>query len=251
MTDQRPLFFAAQLAESGGTITLSREEARHATGARRLRDNDQVIVMDGQGGAISGRLRKDGALALVEVDEHGLVDPVSPAAVHLASAVPRGDRLSTLIDMATQIGLASFTPLTCKRSDHPLRDTDRARRIMLSAAKQSRRYTLPLLNDQVSVSEYIEQSGASGQTVFIAHPGKSSTIDAVLHDRDARDSCAIVVGPEGGFTDDEVSQAERHGAIRIGLGSHVLRIETACIVALTQFHQTLMSVGGGSGDDSG
>jgi len=232
-----PFFYCPSLNETDGNATLTGGEARHAGGARRLRPGDRVTLFNGHGLTAVAELvaiRGRGLTADFHVREHHH-QPPPRSGIHLACALPKGDRLSTLLDMGTQLGMASFTPLMCEHS--VVRPgavaIERWQRICLEACKQSRRAWLPSLRSAADPGSVAREAAIHGAPVWIAHPD-GRTLDAKSfggeHDR------WFLIGPEGGFTNAEIAAAEAHGAHRVGLGEGILRIETAALALLAATH---------------
>ncbi len=228
-----PLFYCPDLPDVvGSRAVLAGDEAGHALGARRLQVHDDIGLFDGHGTAARAvvtaidRRRKTLEAKLTERRRM----PVPRPAVHLACALPKGDRQSVLLDMATQLGMVRFTPLLCARGVvKPNPNTlDRLRRICLEACKQSRRFYLPEIETPASPRE-LARSSAPG-SLWIAHPAT----DAVPLSAAANsNTLTLLIGPEGGFTDEEVKAAIAGGARPFSLGTGILRIETAAVAALT------------------
>ena len=234
-----PWFHLDPLAESG-VVWLPKDEAKHATGARRLGEGDAVVLFDGRGTIARATLlgtrdrRGDVEARIDSIERH---EPLAPR-IELATALPKGDRLSTLLDMATQAGVDHLIPLRCEwgvvkpHADAP----DRWQRIAIEASKQSRRAWVPTFGTPISVDQACR--GGGGVCVAIAQPGGMPIATAIesWRSRDgARRSPSIVrvlIGPEGGFSPGELAAAEHAGAVRVSLSPHVLRIETAAVVAV-------------------
>jgi 16S rRNA (uracil1498-N3)-methyltransferase len=227
-----PWFFVEHLPPPGETWLLARDEAKHAMGAKRLEPGDAVVLFDGRGSVAEATLggrearARDGSIP-VTVQSVRIV-PVEGRRVHLATALPKGDRLSTLVDMTTQLGVASMTPLRCERSVVGETDAraDRIRRIQIEACKQARVARLPELRPERTVASFCE---ASDGAKVVLHPG--GTPLAQLAPAFPAE-VTLFVGPEGGFTESEVAGLERSGATIASLGASILRIETAAIVGV-------------------
>jgi 16S rRNA (uracil1498-N3)-methyltransferase len=231
-----PLFFADPLPEAGATLTLAGDEARHAAGSRRLKPGDNLWLFDGRGGLARAELLGPGgrghALQL-RVQARRAEPPPQPP-LHLCCALPKGDRQQILLDMATQLGMTAFTPLVCARSVARPGAASRARwqRICLQACKQSRRPWLPVIHAPAT-PQALAQAAAAKHDVWIAHPGARTSPAAALAMRgDPARGLTILIGPEGGFTPEEVEAAVAAGALAVALGAAVLRIETAAIALL-------------------
>jgi 16S rRNA (uracil1498-N3)-methyltransferase len=227
-----PWFFVDSIPASGGVWWLPRDEAKHATGAKRLAPGDAVVLFDGRGGRADAQLTsersRDGSLAVV-VRESIVVERSGPF-LRIASALPKGDRLATLVDMTTQLGIAGFVPLRCERSvvaetEHR---AERMRRIQIEACKQARCLFLPSLDAESTVAELAARPEPARGVLVLADPS-GAPLDDVRRAIAGRDATACI-GPEGGFTEEETKRLERAGALRCALGPTILRIETAAVV---------------------
>jgi 16S rRNA (uracil1498-N3)-methyltransferase len=220
-----PWFYCPELAQAGARLTLSETEGAHAVGARRLRIGDEVILFDGYGLTGYGRLTTlaaRGRALEVEVNTRHR-QPPSPK-IHLACALPKGDRQATLLDMATQLGMTDFTPLVCAHgiaSGGP-NSVPRWQRICLEACKQSRRAYLPQLHAPLTPAQLAAQVRTG--SLVIAHPN-----GAPFARWRARltSGVTLLVGPEGGFGEDELAAVHAAGGMCVSLGAAILRIETA------------------------
>jgi 16S rRNA (uracil1498-N3)-methyltransferase len=224
-----PWFFFAALAHASGRLSLSGEEATHAGGARRLRAGDRVVLFDGAGTVANAQIAATAAgrveLTLLAREQQPLLIPL-----HLACALPKGDRQATLLDTATQLGMTDFTPLACEHSvvaPGP-NSVPRWQRICLEACKQSRRAYLPRLHATRAPAELAREHGAL--TLLIAHPdGQTFThVSARLTPAGAM----LLIGPEGGFTPQEVAAVRAAGGGPVALGGAILRVETAAAALL-------------------
>lgn len=230
-----PWFFAEHIPSDGELVALTTEEARHATAARRLALGNALTLFDGNGAlaqaAITGLPTRGRGLELRV--QSRLQAPASRRELHVAAALPKGDRAATLIDMATQLGMTAFTPLVCTHSVVMPTRVDRWQRICIEACKQSRRAYLPQLNESASpvaaIKAFTSAPGANnGTCALYAHPGGRALAAADF----SAARCLLLIGPEGGFSDDEVATMTAAGAARIDLGVGILRVETAAVALL-------------------
>ena len=228
-----PWFHVPQLPEPGGVALLDKKEAKHALGPRRLGEGDEVVVFDGRGSWAPARIggRDERGDLELAVGPHERETPESPV-IELAASLPKGDRLSTMLDMATQLGISGFTPLKCDFSvislDRKRQDpSERWNRIMLEACKQSRRATLPGIGPESTPAEVIDRADEDGATVIVG----DATGGSPLESGDQADRVVVLVGPEGGFSPSEerlIRDAEAAGRVRrVAIGRGVLRVETA------------------------
>ncbi|GMR03980.1 MAG: 16S rRNA (uracil(1498)-N(3))-methyltransferase [Gammaproteobacteria bacterium] len=230
-----PLFYYRDLPAVGETITLAGDEARHAAGARRLHVGNFLQLFDGRGAVARAELeaidRRGKNLSARLTERH--TEPPPLPSVHLACALPKGDRQAVLLDMATQLGITSFTPLLCERSvvKAGVNAEKRWRRICLEACKQSRRLHLPVIHKALTPAEAGSRAAAANHIVWLAHPTGGGFPSS--HHSALASGVTVMVGPEGGFTEEEVAQVTALGGRIVNLGSAVLRIETAAIALLS------------------
>lgn len=227
-----PFFYYADLATAGEQVTLTGDEAQHAAGARRLRAGETLVLFDGRGlsaPATLVALRDRGRTLDLRLGARTAQPPLP--AITLACALSKGDRLATLLDMATQLGMTSFTPLICTHSvvQPSAASLARLHRICLEACKQCRRTWLPQIHEPATVADAVGQGRATGARLLLAHPaGRPWTALSAA----PAQGLTILVGPEGGFSEQEVALAREGGAEIVGLGDAILRIETAAVALL-------------------
>ena len=211
-----PLVFVDDLAMP----TLSDEDRRHVTKALRLRSGARLAVGDG-----SGRwrwVRLDGDADLECEDDRISTEPGDEFTLALAFAPVKGDRSDLIVQKATELGMHRVVPVCTARSvvrwdaERAAKQLARHRRIAREAAMQCRRVHLPII-DQMAEFDAL-MAGVDG--AVLAEPGGPS-----LSPTDPPPAM-IVVGPEGGFEPDELK-----GRPTVGLPGHILRTETAAIVA--------------------
>jgi len=226
-----PYFFCAELPSSPVVVTLGGDEGRHAFSVRRLRSGDAITLFDGHGNVGSGEVGvMDARRKTLEVHISSVTKEPAPRPLTLAAALPKGERLAVMLDMATQLGMTRFAPLDCERSVVKVSENARKRwqRICLEACKQSRRAWLPKLAQTSTVANFSGHAGDAAP-VWIAHPG-GCPVDEAL--RSGLAPAAVMIGPEGGFTPREVESATARGAVVVSLGAAVLRLETAALACL-------------------
>ena len=220
-----PWAWCPNLGAGGRELELSAEESRHLAGSRRLRAGDSVVLFDGCGGLAGA--------SVLTAPKRGAVQVLAAAAqrsarrgpeVHLAFALPKGGRLSTLLDMVAQLGVASLRPLNCERSISRWKANkeERSQRLLIESCKQSRQAHLPELLPESSPLEAAQWGRDRGLRVLLAHPGEGPM---------KAGPGLVLLGPEGGFSVVEVSGLVKAGAEKVSLGAGILRIETAAVAA--------------------
>lgn len=231
-------FYFPQLTGKDDRIELSGDEVRHAVGARRLRVGDKLLLFNGHGliadVEIERVLRNRLTASVISVEQR---DPPATQLL-LASAIPKGDRINSLLDMSTQLGMTLFVPLICERSVVQVSDPklQRFNRICINACKQSRRYFVPKIHPALSLPEMLGKYDDPETVILLAdlagQPITTNGIRRKLIDTPRR--IIIVVGPEGGFSESEAALMASHRVLNVRLSDAILRIETACVCALSQ-----------------
>lgn len=214
----------------GDAFLIEGDEAHHAARVKRVEVGEVVEVLNGRGLVIGGRVeeirkkaRGDGWEVALRVVEARVVERETPR-VEVWSAVPKGDRFEEMIDQLTQVGVAEWSPLHAARSvvDPRQGKLDRVARRALEASKQCGRAWGMDLGPGGGLDEALR---GFGTRVVIA--------DAMgeAYRRSGAACIRVLVGPEGGWAPEEVDRARAAGATVARFGSHVLRLETAAVVA--------------------
>jgi len=232
-----PWIHVPALASSGGgSVAISADEARHAAGSRRLRDGDAVTLFDGQGSVAPAHLRLgQGAAAHADFVAVERRTPWTPR-IEIATAVPKGDRLTTLLESIAPLAIAAWTPLECRHSVVHFSSAlaQRSQRVLIAACKQSRQPFVPQITAARSVAECCDDARARSLRVLLAPPlggTAQEPLGASLPNGSA--GVLVLIGPEGGFSADEISDACSRGARTTSLGESILRIELAATCAAT------------------
>ena len=229
---REPLFFCAAL-DGANEVALTGEEATHVK-AHRLQLGDSVTLFGGRGNVVRGTVRSTTrAEVQVSVSERWHEPPPLPG-INLCCAVPKGDRMATLLDMATQLGMTRFTPIRWARSvvEPSERAADRWRRICLEACKQSRRLYVPEIGSASTPTDAVAKAQADGARLILAHPQADTARQSTSQSGAGPTQIALFVGPEGGLMDAELSLLRDASADFWNLGRGILRIETAAIALI-------------------
>ena len=219
--------FHVESTPSGGRAALTGDEARHLARVLRAKPGDAVTLFDGRGGAWTARVAAVGRDRVdLDVGERLPPNPPPRASVTIAVALPKGDRQKWLVEKLAELGVESLLPLVTTRGVAEATDAARARleRGVIEACKQCGRDRLMTILPPATLAGAIATAGAD-TAILLADPA-----GAPLAEPHAG-RVLVLVGPEGGFTPEEIEAATAAGARRVALGRHVLRIETAAIAA--------------------
>jgi len=239
-----PLFHTdiSAAPEVGSEVRLAGSEGKHAVTVRRMRVGEGVQLANGSGLRIIGEVSALEANALtLRVTASEQEEPASPALV-LVQALAKGDRDELAIQAATELGASEVVPWQAERSvsrwEGPkiAKGVDRWQIIVAEAAKQALRAYTPLVAQPVS-SKQLCSSVASYSRLLVLDPTAATALSEISLPTDGR--LGIVVGPEGGISDGELAALESAGAVRVRLGSEILRTSTAGVAAVAVIQSKL------------
>ncbi len=223
------LFYSEDIQST--TLTLDEAESKHARQVLRLKEGDNITVVDGNGNlyhCVITAFTKHNAIARINKTE--IKFGKRPYTLHVALAPTKNiDRYEWFLEKAVEIGVDEITPIISAHSERKLVKTERSLKILISAMKQSVKATLPKLNEPTLFGEFIKMTH---QNLFIAHCSEDNQKQPLHLLVEPDTNHTILIGPEGDFTDDEITMARMAGARAISLGSERLRTETAGVVAV-------------------
>jgi 16S rRNA (uracil1498-N3)-methyltransferase len=214
-----------------GPVELHGPEAHHLAVVCRLRPSAGVCLFNGDGHEYPARVvevqRKSVRLDVLAVESPGreLSFPLE-----VAAPLPKGDRAQFLIEKLTELGATAFVPLRTRRSVVHPRETrlDRLQRYVIEASKQCGRNVLLDVRPLTDWDDYCRRADLP-PACLLAHPGADEPAPGDGRLRSGQ-GYALAVGPEGGFTDEEIDGARAAGWRLVGLGPRILRVETAALV---------------------
>lgn len=244
-----PLFFLPSLEPAMTEAEIIGEEANHALRARRLRVGDYIDLTNGRGLMASAEItsiRSRPDTLVVSIRNQVEFAATKPTLV-LASALPKGERLATMLDMATQLGVDQVVPLQCDYSvvQYQPKMRDRWARIITSACKQSRRAWKPDIGQSITPGQLVESAPADSLIVYGDHKVSNQVEPAGIPQ--SVQQIMIMIGPEAGFSSQELVQLEKsprtHG---VSISHHILRTETAAVAMLSYSNILRLQIAGAS-----
>lgn len=221
-----------EIPEVGTVFQPDTEEAHHLLRVRRIQSGETVEILDGRGGLSRGRV----ALADKRILEIEVVEPLpdpreSTLRLELAVAVPvQISTFDALLPALVQLGIDRInlvaTDYSGRLKKDPIRYFERLRIIALQALKQCGRTRCPDIEFAGDLGALCDRFSADNEANIVFHPGPRDALPEV-----SLSSLGLLVGPEGGFSDDEVALARSNRFRRCGLGPRILRTETAVVGA--------------------
>ena len=240
------LFYAYEV--SGGVAVLDAEESNHCVKVLRHRAGDDIDVIDGFGTLYHCRLTLDSPKG-AEAQVLEAIPAWNSHPYHLTIGccpTKNNDRFEWFVEKATEIGVDRIVPLIGEHSERKVYKTDRAKRIALSAAKQSLKARVPEIAEPVTVKEFIASSSSDlfrGSLRLIAYcfegDQERRSIKDVLAQTKATE-IIVLIGPEGDFSPEEAKLAIEHGYVPVHLGPSRLRTETAAVTAAEAVYFTFL-----------
>lgn len=216
-----------------GDVPLDASEARHAREVLRLPDGHPVELFDDQGGVGTGVLVFEGPRnVLVRVQQISAQKPPAPWSV--ASAVPKGERADWMVEKLSELGAAAFIPLITARSvvlPEGRNKRERWARIATESAKQSHRPGVMRIEELSPLADVLKKIRPPDQGICLSTGPSAVPIISALGNRAPGAELMLLVGPEGGWTEEELLACDSAGALQVRVTSTILRVETAAIAA--------------------
>ncbi len=211
---------------------LEGKEKEHCVRVLRVKEGEEVEIVDGKGSVFVGELmqvnKKEAVVEIRKQTEHELENSNH---LTIASCVPKNSsRWEWFLEKATEVGVERFMPLISSRSEKKNIRRERSEHIILSAFKQSGQLFLPKLEDPIAFNDLLDSDTHLRAQKFVAHCGHEDKVH--LANRYVKGNDAIIlIGPEGDFTLEEISAAKEKGYFPVSLGDSRLRVETAGVVS--------------------
>jgi len=235
-----PTFFVHRANISGDTAVLAGTEAGHMLRSLRLSVGDSFHAFDEDGKRYRMRILEATSRSLrAEVLETHPPEPPPAVAVTLLVGLPKADKMDFILEKATELGASRIVPFRSSRTIPRVTPADARKRLLrwervaLAAAKQCGSGRVPEVSAVVPFAEALRVAGEHDGRVIFYEGERTFSLKRVLSGMTAVKRIALVVGPEGGFSQDEVREAAAAGCRCAGLGSRILRVETAALAVLS------------------
>jgi 16S rRNA (uracil1498-N3)-methyltransferase len=231
-----PVFLHPGLApvRVGGRVELTGEEAHHAVVVRRVRVGEQVVLTDGAGTTATLTVTQTDPTTLTgTVDATAATEPELPRVV-VVQAIPKGERGVLAVEMLTEVGVDVIVPWAAARcvavwrGDRETKALARWRSTAREAAKQARRSWFPEVAETATTADVVRLLEKASVPVVLHEAASGPLADLPVP---GRGEIVVVVGPEGGITEDELAQFAAVGAEPVRMGTSVLRTSTAGVAA--------------------
>ena len=223
-------FYVNPLNVNGSTFQLDKAESNHATRVLRLKQGDEICLLDGVGIGYHAKIKSTGknVSGIIKESLPDLGENIN--SVILAPALIKRDRFELMLEKATELGVNKIQPLTLDRCVKKTMNFERSQKIVISSAKQCYRSRFPVLHEPIDMKKLLKNS--DGQFI-------SGLMDAdkSLSELELDKNVTVIIGPEGDFTENENGQMKNAGVLFFNLGERRLRAETAALNSLAVLNE--------------
>jgi len=237
-----PRLYIPDVSTVTNQISVTGEKAQYLTNVLRCKKGDELIVFDGSGECLKTRIANAGRKGVTcEVLEKYLCEADSHLDITLVQGLLKGGKMDLIIQKTTELGVKNIIPAITERCQvRGTRKLDRWKKVAAEASRQSGRSVIPVIHEPLDLRSIFTMNSSIENHGFIFYEeGGMSLSQAMQPNRIHHKSLPvyIFIGPEGGFTSEEISFAKEKGLLIVSFGKRILRAETAAIsaVALIQF----------------
>ncbi len=238
-------FYVPQPQIEKGMLKIEGNEVKHIRKVLRLKAGDEIMVFDGLGNEYAGTIVEEGpSSVMIKIENIFSSKRDSFLEVTLAQSLLKGEKMDYLIQKATELGVKEIIPFFSSRSVPLLEKSGRLKRhhrwgkISIEASKQCGRGVVPKIEPLQDYSEML-QIASPGSLRLILWEREGVRLKEVLERSKEKTRIFFIIGPEGGFSQEEVEEAKREGFIPVTLGRRILRAETAslCLLSILQYER--------------
>ncbi len=242
--------FLVPLLPQQGAVELPPDEAHHASRVLRCSKDDAIVLFDGLGNEAMAKIQSiDKRTVSAVINSYAFAPRDHLGRLHFAIAMPKGDRQRNTIEKIVELGVDSLSPLDTTRSVAVVNEAngERLNRYVVEACKQCGRNRLMSIRPKLSMkniraysNSIVSNQESNSTAIWILHPKIEGQVSNTMHQANLlakrNEKLLFLVGPEGGFTDQEVFEAVGQGARILSLGDRIQRVETAAATAAVLGH---------------
>ncbi len=233
-----PRFFISPDQVAEPRITISGEDVRHIRAVLRMETGDELLLCDGRGTEYTAKITGMAPSAInAEITSRSEKDIQYPRVI-LGQGLPKSDKMDWIVQKATELGVADIIPIITERTIVKVKDgekrTARWQKICREAAMQSGRADIPRVGAIMAFKDFLQTLDPESRTLLL-FPWEEAVepIKVVLRQNPGAKNIVVLIGPEGGFSQGEAALAKDKGFHLVGLGSNILRTETAALAVLS------------------
>lgn len=229
-----PRVYTTQFLQTDSLLELNPQASHYLLHVLRLKLGRPVILFNGMGGEYRGKVETlEKNRSFIYIETYTNIERESPLNIELAIGISRGDRMDWVLQKATELGVKTITPLITERTEVKLhgeraeKKLNHWRQTIISACEQCQRNRLPVLQEPQLLPSFAIQADADLKLVLHHRANRSLT------DYEKPSSILLLVGPEGGLSEEEIQMAGQQNFASVMVGPRVLRTETAPLVAMS------------------
>lgn len=206
-------------------VIINDDEQQHMVKVLRMKEGEEIHVTDGKGKLASGKLIIEGKKASIEVAEIKENLPDFNPRLHIAIAPTKNiDRIEFFVEKAVEMGISEISIIVTEKTERKNINIDKIKKQAIAASKQSLRFHFPVINDAIKLSDFLKN--IDPETTFVAHCHENlERID--LKNIPSLEQITFLIGPEGDFSEKEISFLAENKIKAVSLGNQRLRTETA------------------------
>lgn len=223
----------------GSFVVINGQDAIHIAKVLRMRLGDNLTVCDENSYEYSTIIIDIGECITLKIQDIQKSHNEPPYRTTVYQALVKGDRFDTVLQKATELGATEFVPFISSRCIQKIdpkdyqKKIDRWNKIVYEASKQCGRGTIPKVNAPIHFSDALDRALEDDLPLFCYEDIGTESIKTILDKIKSPNSVSVIIGPEGGFSEDEAQLASMKGLIMTGLGNRILRTETAAPFVLS------------------
>ena len=216
-------------------LWIDSSESHHIIHVKRLKIGDSIIVFNGTGDEFEAKIEDiEDNRVNVRINQQRTISKENIVEIDIAFAIPKGKRSHLLIQKCTELGVHKLIPINYARSVVKLKDDcsvkiEKWQKIAIEASKQCGRNTITEIGNVVDFDNILNTSDSYDLPLFACSQSDSDNLKNTLQEHPKPNNILSFIGPEGGFTTNEIEMAKRAGCKFVSLGSQILRVETAAI----------------------
>jgi 16S rRNA (uracil1498-N3)-methyltransferase len=225
-----PFFYEPKLVDANLPFVLSEATSKHCVQVLRMKVGESLNLTDGKGNLyIASLLSADKQKSVALIEKTSFTPQSNNCNSIGISVLKNADRFEWMLEKITEIGIIEIYPLICKRTEHLRFRYDRMQQILIAAMLQSEQVWLPVLHEPIGVAQLMTIATHTQKLIAHCEDGSKNTINTLQ----TATNTLILIGPEGDFTPEEISLANKYDFLPVSLGNTRLRTETAGVVAIT------------------
>ena len=225
-------------------LWIDSSESHHIVHVKRLKIGDNIIVFNGIGDEFEAEIEyiEDNRVK-VKINQQKTISKESRVGIDIAFAIPKGKRSHLLVQKCTELGAQKLIPINYARSVVKLKDDcsvkiEKWQKIAIEASKQCGRNTITEIGEVVNFDSILNTTDSYDLPLFACNQSDSDNLKNTLQEYPKPNKILSFIGPEGGFTSNEIEMAKKAGCKFVSLGRQILRVETAAIAvsAILSYH---------------